>query len=100
MSLESLEKLRSHLWMAPLTQRVEQHASLFGQIMERISIDTGAEVWERYPRGLAAAARRCLWCRNSTACQQWLESERSNAAPPICPNAAFFSRVRMLEGAA
>jgi hypothetical protein len=81
-------------WVWPRSNQLERQISLFGQMMSRVGADPNDEIWERIPNDLAAASHRCLGCRNSTQCQQWLESGGSNDAPPFCPNAALLRHVR------
>ena len=84
--------LRAPLW--PMVRRVERHARLFGEMIERLEVNPGAVAREEGGRAFAAASRRCLWCPHATECRDWLDRGGSAAAPLFCPNAPFLTRVR------
>ncbi|MCG7393204.1 DUF6455 family protein [Microvirga sp. ACRRW] len=83
---------RARSW--PKSRWVEQQASLFGRMMERVRADPGATAREGFEGGFAAACRRCLACPNATDCHRWLESGGADAPPAFCANAAFLNHVR------
>ena len=72
-------------------EHVEQQARLMGTVMERTGVDFSLTARED---GFAAASRRCLVCTSSKRCRRWLEQGGGDAAPPFCPNALFFGRMR------
>jgi hypothetical protein len=83
---------RARLW--PLFRRVERQSRLFGEMIERVDLDSATAVREEMGAGFASAAQRCLTCRNSLACEEWLQTSAVGRAPAFCPNAAFLNRLR------
>ena len=76
-------------------RRADRQSRLMGEMMDRIGLqlDDAGRVNLGIP--LRMAARVCLLCRRSDACEAWLASHRGPAeAPGFCPNAGFFRRVR------
>jgi hypothetical protein len=67
-------------------------------MMVKLGIDPARAAREARGAQLAAAARRCLFCAATGACERWIETADSAAASPpsFCPNADFFERVRAL----
>jgi hypothetical protein len=81
----------------PMFRHVERQAHLFGEMMERVGADVGAAAREGQGSAFATASRRCLLCRHSQACRQWLDAGGGLAPPDFCPNAAFLTRARDLS---
>lgn len=76
--------------------RLNQRADNMGQMMQRLglelttpSADSGGWVFQ-------AAARSCSACRSADRCSLWLQAHPGEieAAPPFCPNAVRFQRMR------
>ncbi|HEY7383792.1 MAG TPA: DUF6455 family protein [Beijerinckiaceae bacterium] len=76
-----------------MAKRVECQARLMGEMMDRLGVDPAAAAREGRGAAFASASRACLLCSHATECRQWLD-EPGRTAPPFCPNAPFFARVR------
>jgi hypothetical protein len=89
--------LQAHLW--PMYRRVGRQSQLFGEMLERVEVDPTRPARLGMAGGLSAAARRCLTCTRSDACQDWLARTERGAAPSFCPNASFLNSLRDTAGA-
>lgn len=89
---------RAAAW--PMARRVERQARLMGEMMERLALEAGAAARDGRGLAFAAASRRCLLCRSSQECRRWLDQGGADAAPPLCPNAAYFNRARAPQSVA
>jgi hypothetical protein len=84
--------------LARLSRRAGRHSASMGAMMVKLGIDPAQAAREARGAQLAAAARCCLFCEATGACERWIEAADPAAASPpsFCPNADFFGRVRAL----
>jgi hypothetical protein len=74
--------------------RLERQSHLLGLMMERLGVDQELAGQERLGLTMARAARSCIFCRHSAACEEWLSAgagPRPRAGPDFCGNRDFFS---------
>lgn len=91
---KSLDRITAR-W--PMGKRMERQAQLMGEMMERVAVDVGAAARDGIGIAFGAASRRCMMCRSSEECRQWLDKGGGDAAPAFCPNAAFFNSTRSMR---
>jgi len=75
---------------ARITQRMDRQSHLMGAMMERMDVDLEAAGTEASGARLERAARSCLMCQDSDACEHWLEGN-AETGPDFCPNRQFFA---------
>ena len=71
-------------------ERMDRQAQLMGAMMKRLDVDIASTARDGTGDRLEHAARTCLMCRDSDACQHWLESG-SSEMPDFCPNLQYFA---------
>lgn len=78
--------------------RVERQLSQLSNMMEQrgASFEAGdGYVLQNRMKGVLI---RCIFCRNSQTCREWLQSDRAERGyPGFCPNAGFIDRYRRPE---
>ncbi len=78
---------------ARLTRHAELHSRLMRRMMDRLGADQRPGACG--DRVLAAAVRRCLWCRSERRCAAWLDEPSpcasTSAVPDFCPNGDLFA---------
>ena len=88
---KSLDRITAR-W--PMGKRMERQAQLMGEVMDRVAVDVNVAARESIGIAFGTASRRCMLCRSSEECRQWLDEGGGDAAPAFCPNAAFFNNAR------
>ncbi|HMA13973.1 MAG: DUF6455 family protein [Bacteroidota bacterium] len=78
--------------------RLDVHSRLMGRMMTRCGIDPAHLAQDRLGLTFAAAARSCMACAHTEACQRWADAAEADgrvAEPPaFCPNAERFRDAR------
>ena len=70
------------------------------RVIEALGVDPVAAVREDQGRAFAEACSTCLHCRNSRACQDWLDAADGLPLPPdFCANASFFRQFTLSKRA-
>jgi len=79
--------------LARLSRHAEAHSRLMRRMMDRLGTDERPGTCD--DRALAAAVRRCLWCRSERRCAAWLDEPSPCASPSrppdFCPNGELFA---------
>ncbi|MEF2072938.1 DUF6455 family protein [Consotaella aegiceratis] len=74
-----------------LSARIERHCQFFSAMATRLDVDMDRLVQAEIEMG--GAYRRCLLCRNTRECADWLQGAAGAVGTPdFCPNARFFAR--------
>lgn len=77
---------------ARITERMDRQSHLMGAMMASLDVDTEGAATEASGARLERAARSCLMCRDSDACERWLMANpHAEAGPEFCPNRVFFA---------
>lgn len=76
-----------------ISERMERQSKLMGAMMERYDVDMTEAAMEASGTRFGSAARTCMVCGESDACQRWMESG-SKGEPGFCPNIRFFEQHR------
>jgi hypothetical protein len=76
-----------------MCRRFAQQEMLFNRMIERCGVDVGRAVRLERGEAYARAKTKCLVCRASVECGQWLDIEGEQAVTPaFCPNRVFFCK--------
>ncbi len=72
----------------------------FASMLERLGLTFEKAKITLYADHLPTAARLCMRCKSSKACDAWLACEASRAGPPdFCPNTSFVRLLQQTAGA-
>ncbi|MBG6175393.1 hypothetical protein IWQ55_003225 [Labrenzia sp. EL_208] len=76
-------------WMDRLNERAE----LMGRMLDAIGAMKNMPTGIHSNAAIRSAAVRCINCRNTEACKQWLSDHPDGATHPMknCPNAELFN---------
>ena len=74
-----------------IADRMDRQTNLMGAMMQRLDVDVVGAAADASGTRLGTAGRKCLACRDSDACQRWLDGN-SEGYPDFCPNASFFAQ--------
>lgn len=76
-------------WMDRLNERAE----LMGRMLDTIGAMKNIPVGVQSDAAIRSAAIRCINCRNTVSCKQWLSEHPEGASHPMkdCPNAVLFA---------
>ncbi len=81
---------RDALMAKPLSN-VEQRSMLLARMIEEVAPDFLDVVDQRLDKNLGTALRRCLACKQTALCQDWLDGRRPEIDHrDFCPNAELF----------
>jgi len=76
-------------------QFVDTRLKMMGQMLELSSADLTRLPYGAMDQQFRNATYRCLGCRNTEACTQWLnEGNPNRPVPGFCPNAELMNSVR------
>lgn len=76
----------------PMAERVWHLADLLNRMIERVGV-SGAAGRLDGGEGLRQAARNCMRCRATVACERFLaEADAEVGIPAFCPNRVFLGR--------
>jgi hypothetical protein len=82
--------------LRPRVRRVLAHNALFDAMCDATGLQPARGLLPDRGRAFAQARTACLPCPNARACEAWLAMRgkgiQPGAAPPFCPNRAFFER--------
>ena len=79
------------LWRAVIR---EDRPVLMHRVLERQGLSADRLVCATDIEQAAAAARRCVVCRDRELCLAWLERDGKTGYEQFCPNADFIARLR------
>ncbi len=79
-------------------KRIDRHAQLLHAMANTVGFDFDERIQtaKMTPDDMGQMFRRCLTCREGTACGHWLEANPNGAetAPGFCKNADEFERAK------
>jgi hypothetical protein len=84
------------LWRAGMR---EERALLMHRVLDREGVSLDGCTDKGTLAQTAAAARRCLLCRDRETCLAWLEGEAAVPLDRFCPNADLIARLKAEEQA-
>jgi hypothetical protein len=79
------------LWRAVMR---EDRPVLMHRMLERQGLTLDRLAYQTELKQAAAAARRCVVCRDRETCLAWLERDGTTGYEQFCPNADFIARLR------
>lgn len=75
--------------------RIERHREYVDRMADTLGIDLAQEMMEGHltPDGLEVLVDRCMGCRDTGACERWLDfgPDDTRTAPDFCVNRSVFS---------
>lgn len=81
--------------------RMGQHVDLMDDMMVTLGVRQSIAELPGGAQVMRRAAIRCFDCKDTEACQMWLDEHReADAAPAFCRNRDLFARVKRREEAA
>ncbi|WP_299812577.1 DUF6455 family protein [uncultured Roseibium sp.] len=77
-------------------ERLKERAELMGQMIETIGAMDNGPAGAQADRVLRSAALRCVRCKHTEACRQWLADHSGGAEKAMadCPNASLFNSLK------
>lgn len=73
-------------------QRIDTQLDLFRRMSANAEVAYGDASGFTLEQDMRRAMTRCIFCRQSEACQEWLNGAAAGQHPDFCPNAAFLAR--------
>jgi hypothetical protein len=71
----------------------QDRLSQFGEMLAQREMTFDYSNAYAFEQQFRAAVSRCVFCRNTAVCREWLSSDpATRGAPDFCPNARFTSR--------
>lgn len=74
-----------------ILQRIDTQLDLFRRMSSNAEVAYEDASGFTLEQDMRRAVTRCIFCRQSEACKEWLNAAPSGQCPEFCPNAAFFA---------